>query len=130
MMETEDRSLKGLVTDLGSNIAVLFRKEIQLARAETAEKVAQIGTAIASVAAGGILALAALLVLLQALVVAIAEAGVPPAVAALIVGAVVAIVAYVLVHKGLRDLSAGNLAPNRTVDSLKRDARVAKEQLP
>ena len=61
---------------------MLFRKEIQLARAETSEKIGQAGTAIASIAAGSILALAALLVLLQALVVAIAEAGVPPAVAA------------------------------------------------
>ena len=95
MMQTDDRSLKGLVADLGSNIATLFRKEIQLARAETAEKIGQAGTAVASIAAGGILALAALLVLLQALVVAIAEAGVPPAVAALIVGAVVALIAYV-----------------------------------
>ena len=55
------------------------------------------GNRIASIAAGSILALAALLVLLQALVVAIAEAGVPPAVAALIVGAVVALIAYLLV---------------------------------
>ncbi len=130
MMQTDERSLKDLVADLGSNIATLFRKEIQLARAETAEKVGQAGTAIASIAAGGILALAALLVLLQALVVAIAEAGVPPAVAALIVGAIVALIAYVLVHKGLRALSASSLAPNRTVDALKRDAHVAKEQLP
>ena len=62
--------------------------------------------------------------------VAIAEAGVPPALAALIVGAIVAIVAYALVHKGLRDLKATNLAPNRTMDSLKRDAHVAQEQMP
>ena len=130
MMETDDRSLKGLVADLGSNIATLFRKEIQLARAETAEKIGQAGTAVASIAAGGIFALAALLVLLQALVAAIAEAGVPPALASLIVGAVVALIAYALVHKGLRDLKASSLAPNRTVDAFKRDAQVAKEQLP
>jgi len=130
MMQTDDRSLRDLVADLGNSIATLFRKEIQLARAETAEKIGQAGTAVASIAAGGILALAALLVLLQALVVAIAEAGVPPALAALIVGAVVALIAYVLVHKGLRDLKAGSLAPNRTVDALKTDAHVAKEQMP
>ena len=96
-MTLPDKPLKDLVSDLGSNIAMLFRKEIQLARAETSEKIGQAGTAIASIAAGNILALAALLVLLQALVVAIAEAGVPPAVAALIVGAVVALIAYLLV---------------------------------
>ncbi len=66
--------------------------------------------------------------LLQALVVAIAEAGVPPAVAALIVGAVVALIAYLLVHKGIRDLRLSQLAPTRTVDALKRDTQVVEEQ--
>ena len=128
-MQTEERSLKDLVAELGGSIAMLFRREIQLARAETSEKLGQAGTAVASIAAGGILALAALLVLLQALVVAIAEAGLPPAVAAAIVGAVVAVIAYVLVHKGMRDLKASHLAPSRTLDALKRDAHVAEEPL-
>jgi hypothetical protein len=130
MIQTNDRPLRDLVADLGSNIATLFRKEIQLVRAETSEKIGQAGGALASIGAGALLALAALLVLLQALVVAIAEAGVPPAVAALIVGAVVAVIAYALVHKGLRDLKASNLAPQRTVEALKRDADLAKEQMP
>jgi putative superfamily III holin-X len=128
MMSTQERPLKDLIADLGSNIALLFRKELELARAETSEKIGQAGTAVASIAAGGILALAALLVLLQALVVAIAEAGVPPAVAALIVGAAVAVIAFILVYKGIRDLRMSHLAPTRTVDALKRDAQVAEEQ--
>jgi Putative Actinobacterial Holin-X, holin superfamily III len=129
-MQADGRSLKDLVADLGTSLTMLFRKEIQLARAEIAEKVGQAGGAVASIAAGGILALAALLVLLQALVVAIAEAGVPPAAAALIVGAVVAVIAYALVHAGLRTLRASSLAPDRTIHALQRDAQVAKEQMP
>lgn len=128
MMHTEDRSLKDLLTDLTESIATLFRKEIQLARAETSEKMTQVGVAIGSIAGGAILALAALIVLLQALVIGITEAGVPAGWASLIVGVVVAIIAYVLIHKGTNDLKASSLAPNRTVDSLKRDAQVAKEQ--
>ena len=81
-----------------------------------------------AIAAGGILALSALIVLLQALVIAIAELGVPPALASLIVGLVVAVIAYVLIHKGTNDLKATNLAPDRTIDSLRRDAQVIKEQ--
>ena len=130
MTPNGDRSLRDLVADLGSSITTLFRKEIQLARAETSEKISQAGGALASIAAGGILALAALLVLLQALVVAIAELGVPPALAALIVGLVVALLAWGLVHKGLTALKASSLTPDRTVDALKRDAQMAKEQLP
>lgn len=128
MMHAEDRSLKDLLADLTESIATLFRKEIQLARAETSEKISQVGVAIGSIAGGAILALAALIVLLQALVIGITEAGVPAGWASLIVGVIVAIIAYVLIHKGTNDLKAGSLAPNRTVDSLKRDAQVAKEQ--
>jgi hypothetical protein len=130
MMHTDDRSLKDLLVDLSNSITTLFRKEIQLARAETSEKVTQIGVALGSIAGGAILALAALIVLLQALVIGIAEAGVPAGWASLIVGVIVAVIAYVLIHKGTSDLKASNLAPSRTVDSLKRDAQVAKEQVP
>jgi hypothetical protein len=129
MIHAEDRSLKDLIGDLSSSITTLFRKEIQLARAETSEKVTQVAVAIGSIAGGAILALAALIVLLQALVIALAAAGVPAGWASLIVGAVVAAIAYALIHKGTNDLKAGNLAPSRTVDSLKRDAQVAKEQV-
>ena len=127
-MQTDDRSLKDLLGDLTSNITTLFRKEIQLARAETSEKISQVGYALGSIAAGGILALAALIVLLQALVIAITTAGVPAGWSSLIVGAVVAAIAYGLIHKGTSDLKASNLAPSRTMDSIKRDAHVVKEQ--
>jgi Putative Actinobacterial Holin-X, holin superfamily III len=130
MMHTDDRSLKDLLVDLSNSITTLFRKEIQLVRAETSEKVTQIGVALGSIAGGAILALAALIVLLQALVIGIAEAGVPAGWASLIVGVIVAVIAYILIHKGTSDLKASNLAPSRTVDSLKRDAQVAKEQVP
>ena len=129
MMQADDRSLKELLSDLTNSVTTLVRKEIQLARAETSEKITQSMIAVGSIAAGGILALSALIVLLQALVIAIAELGVPPALAALIVGLVVAVIAYVLIHKGTNDLKATNLAPARTMDSLRRDAQVVKEQV-
>jgi VIT1/CCC1 family predicted Fe2+/Mn2+ transporter len=124
-----ERSLGVLVTELSRDITTLFRKEIELARAETSEKITQAMVAVGAIASGAILAIGALIVLLQALVIAIAELGVPPALAALIVGVVVAVIAYALIYKGTRDLKAGSLAPTRTLDSLKRDARVAKEQV-
>ena len=129
MMHTDDRSLKDLLADLTESITTLFRQEIQLARAETSEKITQVGVAIGAIAGGAILALAALIVLLQALVIGITEAGVPAGWASLIVGVVVAIIAYVLIHKGTNDLKASSLAPDRTMSSLKRDAQVVKEQV-
>jgi acyl-coenzyme A thioesterase PaaI-like protein len=129
MMHTDERSLKDLLVDLSNSITTLFRKEIQLVRAETSEKVTQVGVALGSIAGGAILALAALIVLLQAVVIGLTHAGIPAGWASLIVGVVVAVIAYVLIHKGTSDLKASHLAPTRTADSLKRDAQVAKEQV-
>jgi hypothetical protein len=128
MQTTGDRSLKELFGDLTSSVSTLFRKEIELARAETSEKVGQAALAAGSLAAGAILALAALIVLLQALVIALTELGLAPALSSLIVGGVVAIIAFALIYKGMNDLKASNLAPTRTVDSLRRDAHMVKEQ--
>jgi Putative Actinobacterial Holin-X, holin superfamily III len=129
MQHTEDpRSLKALLGDLSGSISTLFRKEIQLARAETSEKITQSLVALGAIAGGAILALAALIVLLQALVIAITELGVPPGWASLIVGVAVAVIAYVMIHKGTTDLKASSLAPDRTMNSLRRDAQLAKEQ--
>jgi len=127
-MQAEDRSMKTLFTDLSGSLTTLFRKEIQLARAETSEKMTQVAVAAGSIAGGAILALAALIVLLQAVVIGLTEAGIPAGWSALIVGVVVAGIAYFLIHKGTNDLKAGNLAPQRTVDSIKRDAQAVKEQ--
>jgi hypothetical protein len=128
MQHTDDRSLKDLLSDLSGSISTLFRKEIQLVRAETSEKITQSMVAVGAIAGGAILALAALIVLLQALVIALAELGVPPALSALIVGLAVAAIAYFMIHKGTNDLKASSLAPDRTMDSLRRDAQLVKEQ--
>jgi drug/metabolite transporter (DMT)-like permease len=127
MQQTDDRSLKELFGDLTQSVTTLFRKEIELARAETSEKVSQAGVAAGAIAAGGILALAALIVLLVALAAALTELGLAPALSALIVGGVVAIIAFALIYKGMNDLKASNLAPTRTVEALRRDAHMVKE---
>jgi hypothetical protein len=125
---TDDRSLKELIGDLSGSISTLFRKEIQLARAETSEKLTQSMVAMGAILGGAILALAALLVLLQALVIALSELGIPPGWSSLIVGVIVAAIAYFMIHKGTNDLKASSLAPSRTIDSLRSDAQMAKEQ--
>ena len=128
MQQTDDRSLKELLSDLTHSVTTLFRKEVELARAEISEKISQAGVAAGALAAGGILALAALIVLLQALVIALAELGLAPALSALIVGGVVAVIAFALIYKGMSDLKASSLAPTRTVEALRRDAHMVKEQ--
>lgn len=122
------RTVTDLFGDLSRQVSALFRNEVRLARAELSERMGAAGGAVAMLAAGAVLALAALIVLLFALVTWLVEAfEVSPALAALIVGVVVALAAYGLVRVGLSRLKARNLAPRRTVEQLSRDAAVAKE---
>ena len=130
MSQHTDRSVPDLLGDLVDQTSTLVRKEVQLARAEFSEKLAAMGAAGASLAVGGVLLLAALIVLLQAAVAALVEyAHLSATVSALIVAIVVALIGYGVLRGGLSRLKASNLTPDRTVAQLSRDAEVAKEQV-
>lgn len=130
MSQDTHRSVPDLLGDLISQTSTLFRKEIQLARAEFSEKASIVGTAGASIGAGALLLLAALIVMLQALIAALVEyAGLSATFSALIVGIVVAIAGYVTLRGGLSQIKASSLTPERTVTQLSRDAEVVKEQV-
>jgi uncharacterized membrane protein len=140
-METGDRQdnrpLSELIGGLAGDISGLFRKEIELAKAEASEKLSQTMSGVELLIAGGVLALGALGVLLTAIVSLLSafliNQGVDPtfanAISAGIVTIVVGIIAWGLVSKGLSNLKGSNLNLNRTVSSLNRDAQVVKERL-
>ncbi len=123
----ETRSIGELLRDLASNSASLVRQELVLARTEAHDKLHQSTTAIMALMAGALLAFAALIVLLDALVYGLTEAGLERWLAALIVGGVVAAIGFILVRKGQNDLSATRLAPERTVSSVRKDMNMVKE---
>jgi hypothetical protein len=124
----QERSLMELFTDLTQSTADLVRQEVALAKAEASEKVSQIGSAVASLAVGGLLAFAGLLILLQALVVGLAEF-MPGWLASLIVGGVAALIGLGLLLAGRSALRAQSLAPRRTAESLRRDRDMVREQM-
>ena len=68
------------------------------------------------------------MILLQALVAALAEAGLGFGWASLIVGLAVAFVGLILVLRGKAKISASELAPSRTTEQLRKDANLAREQ--
>jgi uncharacterized integral membrane protein len=126
------RTLIGLFSDLWRETSALARAEAELAKAEVSEKVSQVQTAIIALAAGGVILLAALLVLLDAAVNGLAEILPPeqaPWLAPLIIGIIVAIIGGIALAKGRRDLQARNLTPARTMQSLRRDAEFTREHL-
>jgi apolipoprotein N-acyltransferase len=128
--QSTDRSIPDLLGDLVDQTSTLVRKEVQLARAEFSEKLSAIGVASGSLAIGGVLLLAALIILLQAIVAFLVEyAHLSATVSALIVAVVVAVIGYGVLRGGLNRLKASNLTPDRTVAQLSQDARVVKEQV-
>ena len=124
----QDRSLVSLFNELAGEMSTLVRKEVELARVETSEKVSQAGTAIGEVAAAGAVFFAGFLVLLAAAVFLLAET-MDLWLAALIVGAIVAGSGWMLLQRGREKLRTQSLMPQRTVDSLRRDKQFAKEQI-
>lgn len=129
MTQETNESTMTVISRIASGVPDLIRKEIQLLRAEMGEKLNQATTAVGLLAAAAIMALVALNVLAAALVAALAEAGLGGGWAALIVGAVIAIVALMMAKKGANDLKASSLTPNRTISSVRKDAEVARESV-
>ena len=126
----QDRSLIGLFSDLWRETQTLVHQEAQLAKAELSEKVSQVTTGAGEIAAGGAILFAGFIVLLFAAVGALqlmiaSEHSLW--LAPLIVGVVVMVVGYVVLARGRKQMKPESLAPERTLDSLRRDARLAKE---
>ena len=126
----EERSLGELFGQLSQDMSLLFRQEIQLARAEMSEKISQLTTNLISVIGGGFVAYVGALAIVAALILALHElAEVSPWVSALIVGVVLAITGYVMLQRGLKELKQVDLAPRRTVENIKDDVQTIKEDV-
>lgn len=129
MPSDSNRSVPELFSSVIGQISTLFRKEIQLARAEMGEKFGQASGAITPLATGGALLFGALIILLFALESLLVHFGIALGWSRLIVGVVAALVGYALLRSGLSQLKTSNLMPERTAEQLSRDAQVAKEQV-
>lgn len=127
MSELERKSSSSLVADALHSVSSLVRKEVDLARAEINENVSRAATAIGLLVGAAIVALVALNVLAAALVAAVANAGIAPGWAAVIVGGIFGLIAFAMMAKGTNDLKLTSLAPTRTAKNVKRDAETLKE---
>lgn len=112
-----------LVSELFRNGITLMQNEVRLVRAELTDKASQASAGATSLVTAAILANAALIVLLAALTLGLAEV-MDGWLAALVVGVLTAGVALLFFFRGRRKLRAGSLAPHASVESLREDARV------
>jgi xanthine/uracil permease len=125
----DERSLGDLFSDLSRETTTLVRKEVQLAKAELTQSATEAARGIGMLVAGGAVAYAGLLFLLLAIVYGLIDAGWDPWLSALVVGLVVVAIGAILVLRARESLKPANLAPRRTVETLKEDQEWAKEQI-
>jgi uncharacterized membrane protein YqjE len=124
----KDSVLSRTVSDLLADFTDLMQKEIRLARVEISEKVSSKLRGIVWMGAAGLLGLLVALLILEGLVFALIEWGFSPAVACLLVAAVVALVTVSLFYQA-RSMLAEEFLPARTARQINQDIRTAKEQL-
>jgi membrane protein implicated in regulation of membrane protease activity len=123
---TEDRSLSELLSDVTTEVATLFRKEVELAKAETTEQVSRAAKAGGMLGAAAVIGFLDLILFSFALAWALAEV-MPEGAAFAVVGVLFAIVAGVLAMAGKKRLATVNPVPNQTVQTLRDDVQVAKD---
>ena len=121
------RPFGAIVSSILDGIRSLFRKEIELAKIEVTEAIAVRAKGAGLMAAAGVIALFAL-VFLAAGGAAALDLVLPRWAAHLIVGGVFALLALVLLLAGRRAIRTAP-KPERTQETLKEDARWAKQQI-
>jgi uncharacterized membrane protein YqjE len=125
--DPRERGIGELVKDLASQTSTLVRQEIQLAQAEVTQKGKAAGKGaglLAGAAVFGLLALGAL----TAGLIALLDKAMATWVAALIVMALWAIVAFVLAKAGQKALQQATPPAPQTVETVKEDIQWAKTQ--
>jgi uncharacterized membrane protein YqjE len=121
-----DRSVAELMKQLSDQTATLVRQELDLARAEMAEKGKKAGLGAGMFGGASVLGLYALGALVACAILALALA-VQGWLAALIVAAVLGVIAGVLALMGRRNVKQGvPPTPERTIESLKEDVEWTK----
>ena len=137
-MVKEERSLGDLFSELAGETSTLVRQEVALAQVELTQKATVVGKNVGFLVAGGAVGYLALLVVLAAVVIGLAQfisylSGwqliTSAWIAATIVGLAVGAVAYTLVTGALEKLKNMELTPRQTVETLKEDAQWLKDQV-
>lgn len=124
----EERSLGELFSELSDEVRLLFRQEVALARTEVSSKVSHISRDAMRIGIGAVLAFVGFEALVAAGIVAL-DLILPLWLSALIVGAVLAIVGYVLIRQGMNDVKRRGITPTETLDSLKEDREWLRNQI-
>jgi hypothetical protein len=123
-----ERPIGEVAKSLTSDLSLLLRQEIDLAKAEMAEKGRTAAPGLGMFGGAGIVGLCAAGAV-TAFLILVLSTFLPDWAAALVVGAVLATVAYVLVQQGKeRVADAGAPVPEQTIETMKEDVEWAKNR--
>jgi F0F1-type ATP synthase membrane subunit c/vacuolar-type H+-ATPase subunit K len=123
-----NQTIQGLVGEALRESTDLAQKEFTLFRTEISQNIRTLFIGLAMVVVAAIFAIAAVMLFTESLVEWLAGVLESEALAALIVGGVLALVAIGLGLYGRNAMTASALTPQRTMRSLKRDAEVLSER--
>ena len=118
-----------LISGTLKDLQELVRSEVQLAKTELKEDAAAAGRGIALIAAGALIGLVGFILLMFAVSSLLNEWIEELWLARAIVALALAVIAAILVSRGRSQLSAANLKPEQTIDTLKEDQAWAKQQI-
>jgi uncharacterized membrane protein YqjE len=113
-----------LATDALKDIATLLQIELELLRAEIAEKLTFTALSMALIGGGALLLAATIVLVLQATIAGLVGYGFSWPVAILIVAAISLLAGAGLVWVGVHNLSFHRLAPSKTVAQVQKDATI------
>ena len=128
MTTQNGRSVPEVLQDIVGNIQEIIRSEFRLAKAEVKEEASKAAPPLTMIVVGAAIAFYALGFLIFTLVMGLATV-MPTWLAALIVGAVLGLMALVMITTASKRLKQVNKVPERTIETMKENAQWAKNQI-
>ena len=128
--ERSESSLGTLLTDMTEQVSVLMRREVELARVETEEKIATAVRSAGSMIGGGVIASAGLIVLLLGIAYGLAAMiGIALWISMLIVGGITLIIGGLMFMAGRSAMNEVNFVPEKTIESVQNNVDMIKEKV-
>jgi uncharacterized membrane protein YqjE len=128
MTTQNGRSVPEVLQDIVGNIQEIIRSEFRLAKAEVKEEASKAAPPLTMIVVGAAIAFYALGFLIFTLVMGLATV-MPTWLAALIVGAVLGLMALVMITTASKRLKQVNKVPERTIETMKENVQWAKNQI-
>ena len=122
-----ERSFGDVLSDLFRDGSELIREEIELAKAEMRENVSRLMKDGVGIAIGGAMALVGLFALVAAAILVLGLV-MPYWASALIVGGLFMIIGLIMVMANVRAMRNTGIAPTKTMETIREDARMVREK--